>query len=120
MGGWRNWSQNLAERPAAAGAAELHRRWHSPGSPHSTCCEDHDGMAERYPGYDVLAKRHTPSWNEQTRRVIDQRLAMPREPRFFSRARMAALWRRSATASCRSPGPGRRFRSPRWSTQAAR
>jgi hypothetical protein len=41
-------------------------------------------MTERFPGYDVMAKRHTPSWNEMTRRVIDQRLAMPREPRFFS------------------------------------
>ncbi|MGH6943380.1 MAG: gluconate 2-dehydrogenase subunit 3 family protein [Geminicoccaceae bacterium] len=40
-------------------------------------------MHERYPGYDVLSKRHTPSWNEPTRRVIDARLAMPREPRFF-------------------------------------
>jgi hypothetical protein len=41
-------------------------------------------MSERYPNYDVLAKRHTPSWNEKTRRVIDQRLAIPREPRFLS------------------------------------
>jgi hypothetical protein len=41
-------------------------------------------MAERYPGYDVLAKRTTPSWNAQTRRVVDQRLAVSREPRFFS------------------------------------
>lgn len=41
-------------------------------------------MSPRYPGYDVLAKRHTPSWNEKTRRVIDQRLAVPREPRFFT------------------------------------
>ncbi|HEY1933241.1 MAG TPA: gluconate 2-dehydrogenase subunit 3 family protein [Acetobacteraceae bacterium] len=41
-------------------------------------------MPDRYPGYDVLAKRHTPSWNETTRRVIDQRLAIPREPRFFT------------------------------------
>jgi hypothetical protein len=41
-------------------------------------------MTERFPGYDVMAKRHTPSWNEVTRRVIDQRLAMSREPRFFS------------------------------------
>ena len=24
-------------------------------------------MADRYPGYDVLAKRDSPSWNEQTR-----------------------------------------------------
>jgi hypothetical protein len=41
-------------------------------------------MSDRYPNYDVLAKRHTPSWNEKTRRVIDQRLAVPREPRFLT------------------------------------
>jgi hypothetical protein len=41
-------------------------------------------MTERFPGYDVMAKRNTPSWNEVTRRVIDQRLAISREPRFFS------------------------------------
>jgi hypothetical protein len=41
-------------------------------------------MADRYPGYDVLAKRWTQSWNEATRQVIDRRLAIPREPRFFS------------------------------------
>ncbi len=41
-------------------------------------------MSDRYPGYDVLAKRHTPSWNEKTRQVVDRRLAIPREPRFFS------------------------------------
>jgi len=41
-------------------------------------------MPDRYPGYDVLAKRHTKSWNEQTRRVIDRRLALPRSPRFLS------------------------------------
>ncbi|MBV9825430.1 MAG: gluconate 2-dehydrogenase subunit 3 family protein [Alphaproteobacteria bacterium] len=40
-------------------------------------------MSRRFPGYDVLAKRHTPSWNEKTRQVIDQRLASPREPRFL-------------------------------------
>ncbi|HEX2940225.1 MAG TPA: gluconate 2-dehydrogenase subunit 3 family protein [Rhodopila sp.] len=41
-------------------------------------------MPDRFPGYNVLSKRQTPSWNEQTRRVIDQRLAVPREPRFFT------------------------------------
>ena len=41
-------------------------------------------MPDRYPGYDVLAKRHTPSWNEATRRVIDARLSLPREPVFFT------------------------------------
>lgn len=46
-------------------------------------------MTELYPGYDVLAKRWTQSWNEQTRAVIDARLAAPREPGFFD----AAEWR---------------------------
>ena len=41
-------------------------------------------MSGRFPGYDVLAKRGSPSWNEQTRRVIDQRLALPRGPSFLS------------------------------------
>ena len=41
-------------------------------------------MPDRYPGYDVLSKRHTPSWNEVTRRVIDDRLSLPREPNFFT------------------------------------
>src|SRR5690348_4532307 len=41
-------------------------------------------MRDRYPGYDVLSKRHTPSWNEVTRRVVDQRLSISREPQFFT------------------------------------
>src|SRR5690242_4436318 len=42
-------------------------------------------MGERYPGYDVLAKRHSPSWNEQTRAVIDQRVSVdPQVHRFFT------------------------------------
>lgn len=41
-------------------------------------------MTDRYPGYDVQSKRWTQSWNEPTRQVIDRRLAIPREPRFFS------------------------------------
>jgi Gluconate 2-dehydrogenase subunit 3 len=42
------------------------------------------GRATPYRGYDVQSKRWTPSWNEKTRRVIDQRMAVAREPRFFS------------------------------------
>ena len=38
----------------------------------------------RYPGYDVLAWRDTPSWDAKTREVIEQRLATPDVPRFFS------------------------------------
>ena len=41
-------------------------------------------MPDRYPGYDVMAKQHSLSWNEQTRRVVNARLAVPREPRFFT------------------------------------
>jgi hypothetical protein len=42
-------------------------------------------MADRYPGYDVLKKRNSPSWNEQTRTVIDKRLAVDgNERRFFT------------------------------------
>lgn len=44
---------------------------------------------DRYPGYDVLAKRDTPSWDETTRRVIDERLATPLVPRFFTEAEWA-------------------------------
>ena len=36
-------------------------------------------MTERYPGYDVLNKRNSPSWNDQTREVIDTRLAIDAE-----------------------------------------
>lgn len=44
-------------------------------------------MPDRYPGYDVLAKRESPSWNEQTRRAIDARLALdPDRHRFFTDA----------------------------------
>jgi hypothetical protein len=52
--------------------------------------------APRYPGYNVLDKRHTPSWDAVTRRVVDHRIAVPREPRFFSDAE----WQ-TADALCR-------------------
>jgi hypothetical protein len=45
--------------------------------------------ATRYPGYDVLDKRTTPSWDDPTRAVIAQRLATPAGPRFFD----AVEWR---------------------------
>ncbi|MBV8092776.1 MAG: gluconate 2-dehydrogenase subunit 3 family protein [Acetobacteraceae bacterium] len=37
----------------------------------------------RYPGYNVLDKRDTPSWNEITRKVIDHRLTLD-GPKFFT------------------------------------
>lgn len=47
---------------------------------------------DNYPGYDVLAKRDTPSWNEETRRVVDRRLAIdPDAHRFFDDAEWTTL-----------------------------
>ena len=48
-------------------------------------------MTDRFPGYDVLAKRWTQSWNEATRQAIDRRLAIPHGPRFFSPAEWQTL-----------------------------
>jgi hypothetical protein len=64
-------------------------------------------MRGRFPGYDVLAKRHTPSWNEKTRQVIDQRLSLPREPRFLN----AEEWR-ILEAVCDRIMPQPRNRAP--------
>ncbi|GLU32068.1 gluconate 2-dehydrogenase subunit 3 family protein [Trinickia caryophylli] len=47
--------------------------------------------ASRYPGYDVLAKRDTPSWDGVTRRVVERRLAQPNVPRFCTDAQWRAL-----------------------------
>ena len=41
-------------------------------------------MPDRFPGYDVLRKRHTPSWNQKTREVIDERLSLGVQPCFFT------------------------------------
>ena len=40
-------------------------------------------MPERYPGYDVLNKRDTVSWNDKTRAVIDSRLAIDANRHLF-------------------------------------
>lgn len=66
-------------------------------------------MDERYPGYDVLAKRNTMSWNEPTRRIIDERLALPREPRYFSAGEFATL---AAIADRVTPQPKHRAAIP--------
>jgi gluconate 2-dehydrogenase subunit 3-like protein len=64
-------------------------------------------MDERYPGYDVLAKRRTPSWDETTRQAIHQRLAVHRGPRFFT----AEEWR-TLRAVCRRIVPEPPGRTP--------
>jgi hypothetical protein len=66
-------------------------------------------MPERYPGYDVLAKRNTPSWNDATRRAIDARLAVPREPRFFTAEEYATV---EALAARITPSPPGRTPAP--------
>jgi hypothetical protein len=40
-------------------------------------------MPERYPGYDVLNKRNSVSWNDKTREVIDSRLAIDSNRHLF-------------------------------------
>ena len=49
-------------------------------------------MRDLYPGYDVLAKRDTPSWNDITRKVIAERLGVdPSAHSFFSDEEWATL-----------------------------
>ncbi len=48
-------------------------------------------MTNRFPGYDVLKKRNTLSWNEPTRRAVDKRVAVHPGPRFFSAPEWAIL-----------------------------
>ena len=49
-------------------------------------------MVDRFPGYDVLRKRDSPSWNEPTRKVVDARLAIePDQHRFFDDAEWATV-----------------------------
>ena len=48
-------------------------------------------MPDRYPGYDVMAKRDTPSWNDATRQVIDARLAIVDAPTFLDEQEWATL-----------------------------
>jgi hypothetical protein len=45
----------------------------------------------RYPDYDVLNKRDSPSWDAPTRNVIDERLAAPGDPAFFNSAQWHAV-----------------------------
>ncbi len=45
----------------------------------------------RYPGYDVLRKRNTVSWNDPTRKAIDRRLSVDRDPHTLTEAEFATL-----------------------------
>jgi hypothetical protein len=48
-------------------------------------------MTDRYPDYDVMTKQWSPPWNAITRKVVQRRLAVPREPRFFNAAEWDTL-----------------------------
>jgi hypothetical protein len=64
-------------------------------------------MPDRFPGYDVLSKRHSQSWNDPTRRVIDQRLAISPDPHYFTEVEWLTL-----TAVCDRIVPQPRGRPP--------
>ncbi len=50
-----------------------------------------DAATTNFPGYDVLAKRDTVSWDPVTRGVVEERLATPLQPRFFGQTPWAAV-----------------------------
>ncbi|WP_143749574.1 gluconate 2-dehydrogenase subunit 3 family protein, partial [Caballeronia arvi] len=54
----------------------------------------------RYPGYDVLQKRDSVSWDDATRAVIDERMAVPATPVFCDAVQWRAL---SALCDCLMP-----------------
>ena len=71
----------------------------------------------RYPGYDVLLKRDTPSWDEVTREVIDARLATRNTPRFCNDVQWRALSALCAVLvphSCKAAGGETHDPVPRW------
>ncbi|MGN6499366.1 MAG: gluconate 2-dehydrogenase subunit 3 family protein, partial [Tsuneonella sp.] len=59
-------------------------------------------MADRFPGYDVLAKRDSASWNTATRRAVDERLALAVPADAFTPAQLATL-RRLVGRICPDP-----------------
>jgi hypothetical protein len=48
-------------------------------------------VADRFPDYDVLAKRDGPSWNDRTRAVVDTRLALTVDESVLGPLRTATL-----------------------------
>ena len=64
-----------------------------------------ESFRNRFPGYNVLAKWDSPSWNEQTRAVIERRLHQVPDRRFFSEAEWEIL---QAVCDRLIPQPDRR------------
>ncbi|KHK90729.1 gluconate 2-dehydrogenase subunit 3 family protein [Novosphingobium malaysiense] len=50
-------------------------------------------MTDPYPDYDVLDKRDTPSWNDKTREVVDQRMSLTESSHALDAAQLATLRR---------------------------
>jgi hypothetical protein len=48
-------------------------------------------MTDHYPGYDVMRKADGPSWNDVTREVVEDRLQIADQPRFFTAAEWETL-----------------------------
>jgi len=68
-------------------------------------------MTERYPGYDVLNKRNSVSWNDQTRAVIDARVSIdPEFHQFCDQAEWNAL--RAVCAQIIPQPADRRLKAP--------
>ena len=71
-------------------------------------------MNDRYPGYDVLAKRNSPSWNDQTRQVVDRAIGRGGRPhRFFTAQSGPRFWQSAPESSRRHTVAGHVSRSPR-------
>lgn len=66
-------------------------------------------IAGRFPDYDVLSKRRTPSWNDKTREVIARRLAIGPAPKFFTAAEFQTV---EALAARIVPQPSSRSAIP--------
>ncbi|WP_439393408.1 gluconate 2-dehydrogenase subunit 3 family protein [Bradyrhizobium sp. PMVTL-01] len=67
------------------------------------------GVADPYPGYDVLAKWQGPSWNAKTREVIAARLKAADKPEFFTMDEFDIL---TAIAECIVPQAASRLPIP--------
>ena len=72
-------------------------------------------MAERYPGYDVLAKRRHRRGTTQTRRVVDQRLALLARAAFLTADELADAGCDRRAHRAAAGDIARRSRSRRWS-----
>ncbi|WP_233860365.1 gluconate 2-dehydrogenase subunit 3 family protein [Paraburkholderia sp. HD33-4] len=69
----------------------------------------HGDFVPAYPDYDVLDKRDTPSWDEATRTVIDDRIGTPDAPAWCSPAEWCTL---HALCDAIVPQPASRPRVP--------